>query len=46
MFNTADIIFRFFFPADAKVATVGKFWGAVEFLIEVSVKARRFEIST
>lgn len=39
IFNTTDIIFRFFFPADAKVATVGKFWGAVKFLIEVSVRA-------
>ncbi|KAH8773746.1 putative Mg2+ transporter [Diaporthe sp. PMI_573] len=36
IFNTADIIFRFFFPADAEVATVGKFWGAVKFLIGVS----------
>ncbi|KAI7774753.1 hypothetical protein LA080_007918 [Diaporthe eres] len=34
IFNTTDIIFRFFFPADAKVTTVGKFWGAVKFLIE------------
>lgn len=42
IFNTADVIFRFFFPADAKVATVGKFWGAVKLLIEVSIKARRF----
>lgn len=36
IFNTADIIFRFFFPADAVVATVAKFWGAVKLLIEVS----------
>lgn len=36
IFNTADIIFRFLFPADAVVATVGKFWGAVKLLIEVS----------
>lgn len=36
IFNTADIIFRFFFPADAVVATVGKFWGAVKLLVEVS----------
>lgn len=38
IFNTADIVFRFFFPADAQVATVGKFWGALKFLIGVSVK--------
>lgn len=36
IFNTTDIIFRFFFPADAAVATVGKFWGAVKLLVEVS----------
>lgn len=36
IFNTADIIFRFFFPADAVVATVGKFWGSVKLLVEVS----------
>lgn len=36
IFNTADVIFRFFFPANTIVATVGKFWGAVKLLIEVS----------
>lgn len=45
IFNTADIIFRFFFPADAEVATVGKFWGAVKSLIGVSVKAWRFSLA-
>lgn len=43
LFNTADVIFRFFFPADTKVATVGKFWGALKFLIEVSVKVQRLK---
>ncbi|KAG6354803.1 hypothetical protein INS49_003884 [Diaporthe citri] len=37
IFNTADIIFRFFFPADSKVATVGKFWGAVKLLVELDI---------
>lgn len=41
VFNTADIIFRFFFPASTEVATVGKFWGAVKLLVEVSMKSRR-----
>lgn len=36
IFNTADVIFRFFFPADTMVATVAKFWGAVRLMIEVS----------
>lgn len=42
IFNTVDIIFRFFFPADSEVATVGKFWGAVKSLIAVSIKCGSF----
>lgn len=38
MFNTVDIIFRFFFPPDSEVVTMGKFWGAVKVLIVVSIK--------
>ncbi|KAJ0117452.1 hypothetical protein J7T55_003866 [Diaporthe amygdali] len=34
IFNAADTIFRFFFPAHVEVATVGKFWGALKFLVE------------
>ncbi|KAL1851985.1 hypothetical protein Daus18300_012408 [Diaporthe australafricana] len=34
IFNTADIIFRFFFPAHSEVATVGKFWGAIQLLVK------------
>lgn len=43
IFNTADIIFRFFFPASTEVATVNKFWGAVKLLVEVSDMIQRFK---
>ncbi|KAK4184374.1 hypothetical protein QBC35DRAFT_417078 [Podospora australis] len=32
-FNTADMIFKFFFPVDVVVPTVGKFWGAVKTIV-------------
>lgn len=37
IFNFADAIFRFFFPPHVQVATVAKFWGAVKWLVDVSV---------
>lgn len=43
IFNTADIIFRFFFPASTEVATVNKFWGAVKLLVEVSDMIQRLK---
>lgn len=38
LFNAADAIFKFFFPPDAWVPTVRKFWGAVLDLVNVSIK--------
>jgi hypothetical protein len=35
LFNSADIIFKFFFSPDANVPTVRRFWGAVEELVKV-----------
>ncbi|KAK4149610.1 hypothetical protein C8A00DRAFT_18724 [Chaetomidium leptoderma] len=35
MFNAADAVFKFFFPLDTRVATVGRYWGAVLALIKV-----------
>jgi hypothetical protein len=35
LFNSANIIFKFFFSPDAKIPTVRRFWGAVEELVKV-----------
>jgi len=36
IFNAADVVFKFFFPPDVKVPTIGKFWGALNIIINVS----------
>lgn len=38
LYNTADLVFRFFLPwrVDSQAPTVGKFWGALLSLVEVS----------
>jgi hypothetical protein len=33
IFNAADVVFKFFFPPDVVVPTIGKFWGALEAII-------------
>jgi len=35
LFNTADRVFKSFFPPDIEVPTVRKFWGAVHDLVQV-----------
>jgi hypothetical protein len=39
LYNAADILFHFFLPwrFDKDAPTIGKFWGAVQSLVEVSV---------
>ncbi|KAK3987253.1 hypothetical protein QBC44DRAFT_246283 [Cladorrhinum sp. PSN332] len=34
LFNTADKLFKFFFPPDTEVPTVRKFWGAIRALVQ------------
>ncbi|KAK4234084.1 hypothetical protein C8A03DRAFT_38158 [Achaetomium macrosporum] len=36
LFNSADAVFKFFFPPDTWVATTGRYWGAVLALIKES----------
>jgi hypothetical protein len=38
IFNAADIVFRFFLPMESDGPTVGKYWGAIHRLVQVSIK--------
>lgn len=43
LYNAADLVFRFFLPwmVDSQAPTVGKFWGALRSLVEVSATVLR-----
>lgn len=38
VFNAAEVVFRFFLPLDSGGPTVGKYWGAVHRIVQVSTK--------
>ncbi|KAH8201408.1 hypothetical protein TruAng_004408 [Truncatella angustata] len=48
LYNAAEIIFRFFLPRrfDSSAPTVGKFWGAIEVLVEAPLEATSQDIRT
>ena len=44
LFNLADVLFQCFFPPEAQVPTVAKFWGGVQSIVKVSFK-KNLEVS-
>lgn len=46
LYNAADLVYRFFLPwrLDADAPTVGKFWGAISTLVEVSTERSCFAL--